>query len=111
MESHLHSNFIDSMDTLGTQVIQIPVGFSFLSQPCYVGIIKQIEIRLVEFRQGWKEAEYKRVDGSGRIPVPEGMQVLQWLYKVWREFQNGVILNSFENVDRSMISILTLTFL
>ncbi len=40
MESHIHSTFIDSVDEIGTRVIEIPGGFTSVSQPCDVGVIK-----------------------------------------------------------------------
>ena len=70
MESHIHPNFIDSVDTLGTRVIQIPGGFTYVSQPCDVGIIKPFKASLVELCQDWKEAEYRRMGGADKFPVP-----------------------------------------
>ncbi len=40
MESHTHPTFIDSVDEIGTRVIEIPGGFTSVSQPCDVGVIK-----------------------------------------------------------------------
>ncbi len=92
----IHPSFIDAVDSLGTQVIQIPGGFTFISQSCDVGIIKSFKTRLVELCQEWKVAEYTRKGETGKVPVPGSIQMLQWLDKIWREFPSDIILNSFK---------------
>ena len=95
MECYIHPNSIDFVDTFGTRVIQIPGGLTSVSQACNFGIIKQLKIRFVILFQGKKEAEYRRMSGTLEILVPDRVQMLQWLHKIWREFTNKIILNSF----------------
>ncbi len=68
MESHIHPSFIDAVDSLGTQMIQIPNSFTSVSQPYDVGIVKPFKTRLVELCQEWKVAEYKRIGGTCTWP-------------------------------------------
>ena len=75
MESHIYHKFIDSVDTLDTRFIQIPGGFMSVSQNCDVDIIKPFKTRLVDLRQDWKEAEYRRMRGISKIPVPGRFEV------------------------------------
>ena len=70
MEAHVHPNFIDASDNYGTNVVQVPAGFKSVSQPCDAEIMKPLKTELVELCQSWKVAEYNRLGGTGKIPVP-----------------------------------------
>ena len=93
MESHIHQNFIDSVQLLGTRVIKIPGGFTSVCQPCDVGIMKPFKNLLVEHCQAWKVAEYIRLGGTGKIPIPGRKQVLEWLSEIWKRFSSQIVKN------------------
>ena len=95
MEAHVHPNFIDASDNYGTNVVQVPAGFKSVSQPCDVGIMKPLKTELVELCQYWKVAEYNRLGGTRKIPVPGRIQVLQCLNSIWKKFPSRIIQNSF----------------
>ena len=96
MQSHIHPDFIDSVADTNTQIIEIPGGFTSVCSPCDVGIIKPFKTRFIEACQQWKTAEYRRMGGTGKIPVPGRKQVLEWLKKIWRDFPIEIVQNSFK---------------
>ena len=79
---------------MGTHYIQIPGGVTSAFQPCDVGIMKPFET-LFKVCHDWKLAEYTAIVGTSNIPVPGRVEVSQFLDKIWREFSNEIILNSF----------------
>ena len=87
MHSDIHPDFIDSVTDTNTQIIEITGGFRSVCQPCHVGIIKTFKTRFIEACQKWKTDEYRRIGGSGKIPVPGRKQVLEWLKKFGESFQ------------------------
>ena len=78
--------FVDSVDEIGTGVIEIPGGFTSVSQPCDVGVIKPLKSSLVELCQQWKADELTRLGDTGKIPTPGRKKVLYWLDEIWRRF-------------------------
>ena len=46
IESHIHSKFVDAADEKGTQVSQIPGGFTPVCRPCDLGIMKPFKMLL-----------------------------------------------------------------
>ena len=95
MESHIHSNFTDAVDEKGTQVIQIPGGFTSVRQPCDVGIMKPFKTQLAEMCQSWKVSKYSNMGRTGKIPTPTRTDVLNWLNTIWNGFSAETIKNSF----------------
>ncbi len=95
MESHIHTDFIDTVDEFGTPAILIPGGFTSICEPCDDGIMKLFKTRLTELCQQWKVSEYQRLGGIGRIPIPGRAEVLQWLSTVLNEFPSNIIQNAF----------------
>ena len=96
MESHIHFNFIDSVHLFGTHVIEIPGCFTCVSEPCNTGIMKLLKIKFLELRQNWKVAEYFRLDGTGKILIPDRVQILEFLDIVWKHFPSQTVRNSFK---------------
>ena len=94
MESHIHQNFIDSVQVLRTRVINIPGGFISVSQPRDIGIMKPLKTRLIEECREWKAVENTRLGGAGKIPIPVRKKVLEWLNEVWKTFSSQIV-NSF----------------
>ena len=93
-KSH-HTDFIDAIDERGTQVIQIPGGFTSVCQPCDAGILKPFKTRLAEKCQDWKVCKYSNMGGSGKIPSPARSDVLEWVNSIWNGFSEKIIKNSF----------------
>ena len=96
MESHIHSNFIDSVKLLGTRVTEIPGGFTSISQPCDVGIMKPLKTGFVDLCQDWKVAEYARLGGTRKISIPGGKQILEFLDIIWKQFPSQTVRNSYK---------------
>ncbi len=71
IESHMHPMFLDSVDKIGTRVIEIPGGFTSVSLPCDVDVFKDFKTRLVDLCQQRKFADYTRFGGTGKIPTPD----------------------------------------
>lgn len=74
MQAQLYPFFIDAIDNYGTNKVQVPRGFTSVSQPCDVGIMKPLKTHLAEFCQSRKVAEYNRLGGTGKISVPGRVQ-------------------------------------
>ena len=100
---------------MGTRVITIPGGFTSVCQPCDVGIMKPFKTRFTSLCQDWKVAEYARHGGTGKIPTPSRVEVLEWLNIAWGSITDNVIQNSFrkcgftENQDINIDVALDLT--
>ena len=94
-ENHIHNGFIDSVDEQGTQVTEIPEGFSSFYQPCDVGIMKFFKMRLAEMCQAWKVCKYSNMGRSRKIPTSASSDVLNWLDAIWNELFPEPIKNSF----------------
>ena len=86
LEAQKHLYFIDPVDNYGTHEVQAATGFTFVSQPCDLGITKPLKTHLVELCQSWKVVEYNQLGGTGKIPVTRRIQVLQWLNLSGRSF-------------------------
>ena len=95
MESHIHSNFIDTVYEKGTKVIQIPRGFTPVCHPRDEGIMKPFKMQLAEMCQSRKISKYSNMGGIGKIPTPVRTDILNWLNKIWNEFSAETIKNSF----------------
>ena len=96
METNIHSDFIDSVQLLGTRVIEIPGGFTSVSQSCDVGIMKPFKTRFVDLCQEWKVSEYARLGGTGKITILGRVQILEFLDIIWKQFPSQIVRNSFE---------------
>ena len=96
MEPHIYSNFIDSVQLLGTLMIEIPGAFTSALQPCDFGIMKLFKTGFVDLCEGWKVAEYARLGRTGKIPIPGHVQILKFLDIIWKQFSSKTVRNSFE---------------
>ena len=94
-ESHIHQNFIDSVQLLRTRVINIPGGFISVYEPHDIGIMKTLKTRLIEQCREWNPVENTRLGGAGKIPIPGRENGLEWLNKVWKKFSSQIVKNSF----------------
>ena len=83
IKSHAHPILIDSMDEIGTRIIEIPGGFTTVSLPQDVGVIKTFKTRLVKLCQKSKLDEYTRLGGTGKIPTPGKEKVSERLDIIW----------------------------
>ena len=66
-----------------------------MCQPCDVQIMRPFKMRLAEMCQAWKVSKYFHMGGSGRIPSPARIDVLNWLNPIWNEFSAETVRNSF----------------
>ena len=77
IESHVHHNFIDSVQLLGTGSINIPGEFTSVHQPSDAGIMKPFKTRFIEQCLASEVSEYTRVRCTGKISIPGRVQVLE----------------------------------
>ena len=48
--------------------------------------MKPFKTRFIEQCQAWKFAEYTRIGGTGKIPIPDRKQGLEWLNEIGKFF-------------------------
>ena len=109
-ECHNHSNFIDSVQLLSTRVVEIPGGFTYVSRPCDVGIMKLFKPEFLDLYQEWKVTEDAELGGTGKIPILGRVQIFEFLDVVWKSFHLkwSKILSKNEDVPVIWELILTL---
>ena len=75
--------------------IMVPPNFTSIVQPCDVGINKQLRDRLKKVANNWQQAQHEKLTPGDRMPTSKGADILEWLGKIWREFPNEILKNSF----------------
>lgn len=75
--------------------IMIPPHYTCIVQPCDVGINKPLKDKLKQFAAKWRRERHSSLPAGSKMPVPKRHEVVTWLKKIWDEFPEEIVRNSF----------------
>ncbi|OWY95111.1 Pogo transposable element, partial [Phytophthora megakarya] len=94
---HIQSSFIQTLNSIGTELEIIPGGYTCVLQPCDVGINKPLKDGIRAQYNAWAVRKMDKLAANAKVPTPE-LYVIAWLVSSWDAITSDTIAKTITSI-------------